>query len=190
MNVAPYLNRLKRNRSVPTALSSYRARHKIASLSDAIERLIPIGLFTETAPRDARLGRTSDKNERVTAMDVRSGPTGLPSCVRLPSRSRNLLTPGYQAALRWACAVDVTAHATRAVLFAKASVAAAFTAPSLKPRKASLRASTWLHSVHSALRALRIRANALKRLVSEPQGRGVAASDGDQFEAPQLHQFD
>ena len=186
MNVAPYLNRLKRNRSVPTALSSYRARHKIASLSDAIGRLMPIGLFTETAPRDARLGRTSDKNERVTAMDVRSGPTGLPSCVRLPSRSRNLLTP----ALRWACSVDVTAHATRAVLFAKASVAAAFTEPSLKPRKASLRASTWLHSVHSALRALRIRANALKRLVSEPQVRGVAASDGDQFEAPQLHQFD
>jgi hypothetical protein len=45
----------------------------------------------------------------------------------------------------------------------------AFTAPSLWLRKASLRASTWLHSVHSALRALRIRANALRRLVSEPQ---------------------
>ena len=29
-----------------------------------------------------------------------SGPTGLPSCVRLPSHSRNLWTPGYQAALR------------------------------------------------------------------------------------------
>ena len=29
-----------------------------------------------------------------------SGPTGLPSCVRLPSHSRNLLTLGYQAALR------------------------------------------------------------------------------------------
>src|ERR1700686_4235223 len=26
-----------------------------------------------------------------------SGPTGLPSCVRLPSHSRNLLTPSYQA---------------------------------------------------------------------------------------------
>jgi hypothetical protein len=29
-----------------------------------------------------------------------SGPTGLPSCVRLPSHSRNLLAPSYQAALR------------------------------------------------------------------------------------------
>jgi hypothetical protein len=29
-----------------------------------------------------------------------SGPTGLPSCVRLPSHSRNLLTPSCQAALR------------------------------------------------------------------------------------------
>src|SRR5580704_8283915 len=29
-----------------------------------------------------------------------SGLTALPSCVRLPSHSRNLLTPSYQAALR------------------------------------------------------------------------------------------
>jgi hypothetical protein len=62
-------NKLKRNRSVPTAFSSYRARHKIASLSDAIERLIRIGLFTETAPHDAQLGRTSDESEWATATD-------------------------------------------------------------------------------------------------------------------------
>jgi hypothetical protein len=65
--LGPHLLRaVKRNRSVPTALSSYRARHKIASLSDAIERLIRISLFTETAPHDARLVRTSDESEWAT----------------------------------------------------------------------------------------------------------------------------